>query len=239
MPIIKLDATDSTNLYLKKLVLSQPIEDFTVVSAELQQKGRGQMGTEWSSQKGKNLTFSILKRLNDFQVQNQFDLNCIVSLAVYNVLNELTVPNLSVKWPNDILSGNQKICGILIENILKGKLIHSSVIGIGINVNQTDFGTIEKATSLKLVFGANFNLDELLEMLLAKLKFYFSSPHENLRDDYIKKMYRKDKASTFKNAKNEKFTGIIRGVDSTGLLIVELEDEVIKKFGFKEISLLY
>ena len=239
MSIIKLNATDSTNLYLKQLALSQRIEDFTVVSADLQLKGRGQMGSNWHSEKGKNLTISILKNLIDFQIQNQFNLNYIVSLAVYDVLHEMTVPNLSVKWPNDILSGNQKICGILIENILKGNLIRSAILGIGLNVNQTNFDKLEKVSSLKLLLGRTLELDELTNNILEKLKYYFGVSPEDLECKYLKILFRIDKASTFTNIENQKFTGIIRGVDKDGRLAVELEDNMIKKYDLKEVKLLY
>ena len=239
MSIIKLNATDSTNLYLKQLALSQRIEDFTVVSADLQLKGRGQMGSNWHSEKGNNLTISILKNLIDFQIQNQFNLNYIVSLAIYDVLHEMTVPNLSVKWPNDILSGNQKICGILIENILNGNLIRSAIMGIGLNVNQINFGKLEKVSSLKLLLGRTLELDELTTSILEKLKYYFALPPEELKSKYLRTLFRIHKASTFTNDMNEKFVGIIRGVDQTGRLVVELEDNLIKKFNLKEIKLLY
>lgn len=239
MSIIKLNATDSTNVYLKELALSQPLEDFTVVSTELQLKGRGQMGSNWVSEKGKNLTVSILKNLKEFPTRNQFDINCVVSLAIYDVLTELSVPNLSVKWPNDILSGNQKICGILIENILKGKFIHMAILGIGLNVNQMDFGAVERASSLKLLLGSNLNLDELIHKILNKLKSYFSLPNKDLRAEYERVLYRKNKPSTFESPANKKFTGFIRGVDDAGKLIIELEDSVIKKFDLKEVKLLY
>lgn len=239
MTIIKLDATDSTNSYLKQLALSQTLDDFTIVSADLQLKGRGQMGAEWFSDKGKNLTISILKKLDSFHIENQFDLNCIVSLAIFDVLYESRVPNLSVKWPNDILSGNQKICGILIENILKGKFIHMVILGIGLNVNQIDFGEIEKVSSLKLILGRDLELDTLIELITKRLKYYFEVPSFKLRENYLKILFRKDQPSTFKNLINEKFIGIIRGVDTTGKLMVELEDCVIKKFNLKEVKLLY
>jgi BirA family biotin operon repressor/biotin-[acetyl-CoA-carboxylase] ligase len=239
MSIIKLNATDSTNTHLKQLALSQVLDDFTVVSTDLQFKGRGQMGAEWVSDSGKNLTISVLKKLKNFHIQNQFNLNCIVSLALYDVLYELKVPNLSVKWPNDILSGNQKICGILIENILKGKFIHMTILGIGLNVNQIDFSNLERASSLKLLLGSDFNLDELRTKTLDKLKSYFELSPEGLKSKYEEILFRKDKPSTFESPKNEKFTGFIRGVDTVGKLVIELEDSVMKKFDLKEVKLLY
>ena len=239
MPIIKLNATDSTNVYLKELVLSQPLEDFTVVSAELQRKGRGQIGADWHSEKGRNLTVSVLKKLMNFDVENQFNLNCIVSLAVYEVLSELSVPDLSVKWPNDILSGNQKICGILIENMLKGKQINLSIIGIGLNVNQTDFKNLEKATSIKLQLGHNLDLDELIQHLLNRLKFNFSLGSNKIAESYKEKLFRLNKLSIFKNVKGEEFHGVIRGIDANGHLLVETKKAELKKFSLKEVSLLY
>jgi len=239
MSIIKLSATDSTNSYLKELSLEQTLDDFTVVSTELQLKGRGQMGSKWVSDKGKNLTISILKKLENFDVQNQFNLNCIVSLAIYDVLLEIKAPNLYVKWPNDILSVDKKICGILIENILKGRFIQAAIIGIGLNVNQTNFGTLEKVSSLGLLLEQKLEPHNLIEPIRSRLKFYFSISSQELREKYHKILFRKDIPSTFMNTKNEKFMGIIMGVDTEGKLIVEHKDGLQKKYGLKEIKLLY
>ena len=239
MSIIKLSATDSTNSYLKELSLEQTLDDFTVVSTELQLKGRGQMGSKWVSDKGKNLTISILKKLENFDVQNQFNLNCIVSLAIYDVLLEIKAPNLYVKWPNDILSVDKKICGILIENILKGRFIQATIIGIGLNVNQTNFGTLEKVSSLGLLLEQKLEPHNLIEPIRSRLKFYFSISSQELREKYHKILFRKDIPSTFMNTKNEKFMGIIMGVDTEGKLIVEHKDGLQKKYGLKEIKLLY
>ena len=104
MHLIKLDATDSTNAYLKKLLASEDVPDGTVVQADWQRKGRGQMGREWYSDPGKNLTFSILKRFSDFPVSQQFLFNIISSLAVVEVLHRYDVPQLKVKWPNYIIT---------------------------------------------------------------------------------------------------------------------------------------
>ncbi len=239
MSIIKLSATDSTNSYLKELSLEQTLDDFTVVSTELQLKGRGQMGSKWVSDKGKNLTISILKKLENFDVQNQFNLNCIVSLAIYDVLLEIKAPNLYIKWPNDILSVDKKICGILIENILKGRFIQAAIIGIGLNVNQTNFGTLEKVSSLGLLLEQKLEPHNLIEPIRSRLKFYFSISSQELREKYHKILFRKDIPSTFMNTKNEKFMGIIMGVDTEGKLIVEHKDGLQKKYGLKEIKLLY
>ena len=241
--ILKLDATDSTNLYLKDLLRSENLSDYTVVVTKNQLKGRGQMGTSWQSEGGKNLTFSVLKKFDSLNVQYQFVLNIAVSLAVIDTLSELSVPKVKVKWPNDIMSGSKKICGILIENVLKGDKVGHSIIGIGLNVNQTDFANLDKASSLKAITGRNFNLDELLLMILERIRFYFEGIEAKtvpqLLPAYEKMLFRKDKPSTFTNEQDEMFMGYIRKVSPSGKLVLELEDRVFKEFDLKEVSLLY
>ena len=243
MNIIKLDATDSTNAYLKRLLSDGLGADFTVITAKKQLKGKGQMGAKWESDSGKNLTFSVLRQGLGLSVANYFVLNICVSLAVYKTLKAHQVPDLSVKWPNDILSGTSKICGILIENILSGNLINTAIIGIGLNVNQTFFGELENASSLKLILGSNFDLDELLHEIVENLKSIFlestTNSTENLWKAYEDVLFRKDKPSTFENKQNELFMGFIRGVSSTGKLQIMLEDNVLKEFDIKEVKLLY
>ena len=170
MQIIKLSATDSTNAYLKSLAQSEILDDHTIVVADEQRKGRGQMGADWQSEAGKNLTFSLLKHFDHLLIENRFRLNICVSLAIAGALSEQHVPNLSIKWPNDILSGNAKICGILIENILMGDKIRTSIIGIGLNVNQMTFDNLENVSSLKLLLGRTLNLDELLHKIALHLE---------------------------------------------------------------------
>ena len=241
--IIKLDATDSTNLYLKELLQSIPMEDYTVVVAKKQLKGRGQMGSVWQSEEGKNLTFSVLKNFDTLHVEHQFLLNIGVSMAVADVLRELSVPNVSVKWPNDIMSGSYKICGILIENVLKGQLVGHAIIGIGLNVNQTHFENLDKASSLKLLTGNFFDLDELLQRILGRLQHHLKHLEgktvSQLLPSYEKMLFRKDKPSTFTNTQGEMFMGFIRKVTPTGKLVLELEDQIFKEYDLKEISLLY
>lgn len=243
MRMIKLDATDSTNAYMKNLMLSEKPEDFTIVIANEQLNGRGQMATQWESEAGKNLTFSVLKYFDNFRIQDQFLLNIITSLAVYNTLKKLFVPNMYIKWPNDILSGSFKICGILIENNLKNDNIKSSVIGIGLNVNQLDFGNLKTASSLKKIKGRNFNLDEVLSSIVLHLKIIFEEIEfkkvDELRKQYESLLFRKDKPSTFKDSDSNLIAGYIRGISTEGKLVVELEDCVLKQFTFKELELLY
>nr|WP_297784681.1 biotin--[acetyl-CoA-carboxylase] ligase [uncultured Allomuricauda sp.] len=241
--ILKLDATDSTNQYLKDLLRSENPPDFTVVVAEKQLQGRGQMGSVWEGEAGKNLTFSVLKRFNALSVRHQFVLNILVSMAICDVLKELSLPAVKVKWPNDIMSGSKKVCGILIENVLKGEQVGQSIIGIGLNVNQSDFANLDKASSLKRITGRNFDLDELLQKLLERiwlrLEAIESKTVTQLLPSYEKLLFRKDKPSTFTDAKGEMFMGYIRRVSPSGKLVIELEDRVFKEFDLKEVNLLY
>ncbi len=241
--IIKLDATDSTNRYLKDLVLSKSLDDYTVVITQNQTKGRGQMGSGWQSDPGKNLTFSFLKKFEALHVDHQFNLNICVSLAILASLERLGIPNLRVKWPNDIMSGSFKICGILIENILKGHFVSYSVIGIGLNVNQTIFPNLEKAASLKSVTKETFDLEALLNEILAELKNHLSGIEAKtvtqMLPAYERFLFRKDKISTFKDGNGALFMGFIRRISPNGKLILELENNKTKAFDLKEISLLY
>jgi BirA family biotin operon repressor/biotin-[acetyl-CoA-carboxylase] ligase len=241
--ILKLDATDSTNFFLKDLLRSENPMDYTVVVTKSQLKGRGQMNTVWASEGGKNLTFSVLKKFDAMSVRHQFALNIAVSLAMYEALGKLSIPDVQIKWPNDIMSGSSKICGILIENMLRGNKIGEAVIGIGLNVNQTDFGELGKASSLKLVTGRNFDLDELLHTILDSIQLQLDTVEAKtvaqLLPAYERLLFRKDKPSTFTNAKGERFMGYIRRVSALGKLVIELEDQIIKEFDFKEVTLLY
>lgn len=243
MRIIKLNAIDSTNVYLKDLLHAKSMEDFTVVVADKQLKGRGQMGTVWESESGKNLTFSMLKQNVGLKVTQQFVLNMQISLAVYDALQELNVPNLRVKWPNDILSGKTKICGILIENILSGSIINASIIGIGLNVNQVNFGKLPKVSSMKALLGQNFDLDEVLQEITKKLRNRLlklqTIAFSELKESYEKVLFRKDKPSTFETPDGELQMGFIRGVSEEGKLVVTLQDNIQKVYGLKEIKLLY
>ena len=153
MQLIKLNATDSTNNYLKKLMLETVLDDFSVVVTNHQTKGRGQMGSEWSSEKDKNLTFSVLKSKTSLLLHQQFMLSILVSLSIVKTLEGYNIPKLAIKWPNDILSDHHKIAGILIENSIKNQQIEFSVIGIGLNVNQEIFEGLPKVCSLKHILG--------------------------------------------------------------------------------------
>ncbi|WP_166965803.1 biotin--[acetyl-CoA-carboxylase] ligase [Yeosuana marina] len=243
MPIIKLDAIDSTNRYLRKLTNEEVVKDYTTVVTKHQTNGRGQMGTIWNSESSKNLTFSVFKDVSKQHIEYPFYISIATSLALIKSLQSFSIPKLSVKWPNDILSEDKKICGILIENVIKQSHITASIIGIGLNINQTQFEGLPKASSLKLLSGRTFYLDEVLDVVLKNLKYYFnilkSQDYSNLKREYEMYLFRKNKPSTFKDAEGCVFSGFIKNVSVSGNLRVLLEDEIIKEYDLKDITLLY
>ena len=239
MQIIKLNASDSTNQYLHDLIGQISLEDFAVVTARYQTKGRGQRATIWQSEKDKNLIISILKKEIDLNPQHQFLLNIVVSLAVFKTLQAFKIPKLSIKWPNDILSHDKKIGGILIELILKKNTIDKAIIGIGLNINQTTFKDLPSASSLQNITGIHYDLDELLHKLLDNFKYYFSIKNTaELWTTYENLLFRKDKPSTFVSLNGDLFSGIIKGVSQRGKLMVKTEN-FIEEFDLKSIKLLY
>tara|TARA_B100000959_G_scaffold225791_1_gene240038 strand:- start:421 stop:1152 length:732 start_codon:yes stop_codon:yes gene_type:complete len=242
MNIIKLDAIDSTNNYLKKIILNEGINDYTVVTAKFQTQGKGQLGTEWESEHSKNLICSVYKKEINIKVQDQFVVSALVSLALIKTLRKINLSNMHIKWPNDIMSDNKKICGILIENIVKENYIKDTVIGIGLNVNQTIFNNLPNAASIKNLIGTTCSIDEILKDLVKNLKYYFNeldkSSINSIFEKYEDALFRINKPSTFKNLKGEVFSGYIKGVSRLGKLNVMLEDNLVESYDLKEISML-
>lgn len=243
MHIIKLHATDSTNTYLKQLVQAAHINDPTLLVAEAQEKGRGQRGNSWHSVKGQSLTFSIYKQLRGLQAENQFMISMVASLAIAHALSDMGVPNVTIKWPNDILSDRKKVVGILVENILEGGSIKHTIIGVGINVNNPDFPNLPQAGSLMLESGRKYDLEEVLsvvsESMVQKLQ---ELPHTNitvLKEIYENRLFRKDVITVFEDVEEKRFNGRIKGISELGELILETEESMENKFQLKEIKMIY
>lgn len=215
----------------------------TVVVAESQLAGRGQMGNGWCSKKGESLTFSMFQTYEGLHAERQFIISMAVSIAIAKALEKMNVPRISVKWPNDILSANKKIGGILIENVLDGSFVRYSVIGFGLNVNEVDFPNLPQASSLKLQTGKNFQLEEVLDALLKNvfksLKNLSVSDFSEMKKQYEKKLFRKEKISVFETPERVRFNGIIKGVSDIGELLVETENNPLQKFQMKEVKLIY
>lgn len=242
MPIIKLDAIDSTNDYLKQLHKESEVENYTIVMANEQMKGKGQMGAKWVSEKGKNLTMSVLVKDLFLRNENIFDLNIAVALSVLNVLKNSLIPNLSVKWPNDIMSDSKKVAGILIENGLKPDASFTSVIGIGLNLNQTNFDGLPQASSLKCITGEDYDLERIAVLVRNSLEKNIQIlvyNRESLWDEYHQNIYKINYPSAFEDKMGNRFMGIIKKVTQDGKLEVVLEDDSIAHYEVKEIKMLY
>lgn len=243
LEIDKLRTIDSTNDYLKSQIKKEDLQNDKVVWALEQTKGRGQMGTTWFTEGGKNLTFSVFRKVKNLSINEQFYALMAASLAVKDVLEKLLIKKVSVKWPNDILSDKKKICGILIENVIKKGQLDAMIIGVGLNVNQVEWPDLKNITSIKNETGIHFELEEILKMLLDQFHHYvellLKKDFETIQSDYEKHLFRNGKISTFKNKNGTLFTGIIQGVTSQGRLILLEEDDVIKEYALKEIQLLF
>ncbi len=218
------------------------LENFTIAVTKNQQKGRGQRDANWYSEPFKNLTFSVLVNELKLKTNEAKYINFAVSLAIFKVLEIYKIPNLFIKWPNDIMSANKKICGILIENSLSNNKINNSIIGIGLNVNQVNFPNLERVSSLNNILGYELNLDDLLIDLIKQLKFQFELLNKklfsNLENEYLAVLYKKDIPSMFKTDKGITFLGKIIGIATNGNLLVESENNGVEEFAIKEISFL-
>jgi len=243
MKLIKLDAIDSTNDFLKELLTNNNLENFTVITAEAQNKGKGQMGSVWVSETGKNLTMSVLVKDFIFDINQIYNLNISVAVAIITVLESYNIPKLSIKWPNDIMSDNKKVGGILIENVIKGATNIDSIIGIGLNVNQANFDGLPKASSLSLMAKSAFDKFEILQKIVEEIKLNISkleaNKSEELWQKYIDLLFKKEVPMPFENATGQRFMGIIQGVSKIGQLELLLEDNTVKTYGIKEIQMLY
>lgn len=242
MKLIKLDAIDSTNEFLKGISTQQDLENFTVVTAENQTNGKGQMGAVWNSEVGKNLIMSVLVKDYLEDINTIFNLNIAIAMAVIATLKKNTIPDLSIKWPNDILSANKKIGGILIENSIKSDGTILSVVGLGLNVNQTNFEGLPKASSLAVIAGHEFDKEMLLFEIVANIEKNIAESKYNLnslREQFINSLFKKDIPMPFTNQKEERFMGIIQGISPIGRLQVLLADDSIAEFDIKEIQMLY
>ncbi|MDI9311348.1 MAG: biotin--[acetyl-CoA-carboxylase] ligase [Limnohabitans sp.] len=242
MKIIKLSAIDSTNDFLKKLISSQEVENLTIITAKKQTNGRGQMGASWDTEEDKNLITSILIKELINNTQKLFELNIAIAISIIEALKKIDIPDLSIKWPNDIMSGNKKIAGILIENSIKENDI-LSIIGIGLNVNQTNFENLPKASSLKVITGNEFDLEDILIKIIERIKDNIENIRSNnsleLWEKYHYLLFKIGKPIVFENENQGKFMGIIKKVNKNGLLEVQLEDDSIQTYGIKEITMIY
>ena len=239
MRIKWLAEADSTNNVLLRHI--RDYDNLSVVAAVSQTAGRGQRGNRWVSAPGDNLTFSLLLKPQGLPAREVMALTCLATLAVRDTLRGEGVAAV-IKWPNDIYVGKRKICGMLVENGLEGADIAWSVIGIGINLNQTEFpGEVLNPTSLKRLTGRSYELEPFLEKVCRGLEerlpeLEAAEGRNGLLQAYEQDLFQKDIAATYRDlATGEEFIGTIRGITPEGLLRVEAEG-LERTFGFKEVG---
>ena len=241
MKIIKLDAIDSTNSYLKKLLNKESLDDLTVVVSKHQTQGKGRNGNVWLNKPSLNLAFSIYKRFSDFEIDKKFMLNVISSISVYETLRKYNLLDLTIKWPNDIMTANKKISGILIENNIRGNSIKNSVIGIGININQSEFKNLPNATSIFIETGKLNSIDIIAQELQKALEKNFNlfKINENeLIKNYNSLLYKKNEISNFSANDMSKFQGNIIKVGIDGKITIRVSNKQLSKYSESEIKLI-
>ncbi len=215
----------STNDYAADLLAEFPPEG-TVIQALEQSAGKGQRGNRWESEVGKNLLMSMILYPAWLAPHKIFDLNLVISLAIVKALETfLSTHDIAIKWPNDILIERKKVCGILIENQLEGRVLKNSVVGIGLNVNQHIFPQqlLSKAASLKSFLQKDLSVSEVRDILLSKVELYYTrlqaGEHSALKLQYLTYLY--GFRQTVRLMIDGKiYTALIQGVDDTGRLMV-------------------
>lgn len=230
----------STNTYALQLCQQKQSVEGTVVITNNQTAGRGQRGNTWEAEPGTNLTFSLVLKPTFLHAAEQFMLNRAVSLGIADFLRSQLPKAVKIKWPNDMLVQEKKICGVLIENVIQGSGLSASVVGIGLNVNQHRF-SIDRATSLYLQTGISYDLSAMLDELLHCIERYWlmlrEGRYEILNDQYLELLFARDEKRQFK-AGTEIFEGAITGVDVVGRLMIQTPFGE-RVFGMKEVEFVY
>lgn len=227
----------STNSVALELSQKQALPEGTIIITSHQIRGRGQQGNAWISESGKNLTFSIVLKPAFLSIKEHFALNMVASLGVREFVQSKLTSITRVKWPNDVLVDERKVCGILIENQIQGNGFTNSVVGIGLNINQRGFH-LNNATSLTMVSGASYDLQLALEDLCSHLeKWYVILKQKGVgyvREAYLTSLFGIGERRVFRS-KNGEFKGVINGVDDHGRLMIEVDGNV-HHFSNKEVQ---
>ena len=234
MLIIKLSAIDSTNAFLKQWVQQTKAHNAIAVRAGYQTHGTGRMGSKWHAEKDLNLLCSVY--LGGISIENDaiFEINKRVCLAILDTLTPHNVPSLQIKWPNDILSAEKKIGGVLVEPILRGKEVIAVVIGCGINVNQLDFPNLPCASSIRKATGKTHALEPLFETLAANIESAVrASNTDNSR--YLDALFKLNQACGFEKLDGTSFSATIMGVADDGKLRLKHSDGTTENFEEKKL----
>ena len=222
--VFKLNSVDSTNNYAANLLKDGIIENGAVVMADFQTNGRGQRSNVWHSAPGMNLCASFVYLPANLALSDLMTINWWVSLSVIDLLNKFSV-KASIKWPNDIFVEDLKVGGLLIETVNQRTQVKSIIIGVGINVNQLDFNTIQ-ATSIKKINGIHNSVEDVLWSLCDSLtsNVPLLSQRDMLKSSYEAHLFRVGVKQEFLIAEQAVF-GEIQGVGSLGQLKVRIDKQ--------------
>lgn len=236
---ITLDTVDSTMQYLARPELSACEDSFIVVTADFQTAGRGQKGTSWESEAGKNLLLGLRLRPTFLHPQVQFYLSEICALSLAETLD--TYANgFSIKWPNDIYYGDRKVSGMLLEHTLQGATLERTIVGIGLNINQQNFySDAPNPVSLYQILGRETDREALLQDFLQRFQTYYQRLEQQdfaaIHSAYLQRLFRRHEWATYEDAHGT-FSGRILDVEPTGRLVVETAEGECRKYAFKEIA---
>ncbi|MDR0831154.1 MAG: biotin--[acetyl-CoA-carboxylase] ligase [Prevotellaceae bacterium] len=241
MTINYLLSTDSTSVYLRNLLKDGDLPDKYCVCADFQTVGRGQMGTVWESNKGENLLFSVYLKTAKIPVNQQFLLSEIVALGIISALKKY-LPEIKIKWANDIYFQDKKLCGVLVENVIAGSQMKYSIIGIGLNINQLYFSEkTSNAISLRKILNKKFDLKVILQEVLNEIFTLFDNflpeKSEDLQRQYFENLYRNSGFFPY-SADGENFNAKIVSVDADGRLNLLTDNGIEKSFYFKQVQFL-
>ena len=234
--IIRLESVDSTNNYIANLLKEGILENGTVILADEQFAGRGQRNAEWHTKPGENLTFSFFLDSVNLSVNNQFYLTCIVSLSLVQLLDKFGL-KAKIKWPNDIFIHQKKIAGVLIENQLSSMSIKSSIIGIGLNVNQIEFDGLNATSILKETDSRKMPMDVLysfIEVFNSNWVNLSEGKLSGIKSEYLSYLYQFNELKEYED-KNGVFEGKITDVLNSGHLMID-RDGIQQTYELKEIS---
>jgi BirA family biotin operon repressor/biotin-[acetyl-CoA-carboxylase] ligase len=237
-PVIYLEETDSTSREMRIRAEAGKLTNESAVMAGFQTAGRGQSGTNWESEAGRNLTCSILYCPLHLPAAQSFAVVEMAALSVKNMLDR-HVLGVTVKWPNDIYWMSGKIAGILIENEIDGNRIVRSIIGIGLNLNQTVFrGDAPNPVSLSQITGVEYDPEEMLRQL--RIEFHpfvgllASGGQEAIHREYVQAQYRNGGFHPFEDA-GGRFEARLRDIEPSGHLLLEHRDGAVSRYAFKEV----
>ncbi len=238
--IIQLDSVDSTNNFAAKKLIEGELAEGTAIMASFQFQGKGQRGAYWQSTKGLNLLFSLIFYPKFLKADRQFYLSKIISISIAEFLQDIGLLNISIKWPNDILADGMKIAGILIENSIRLENLETSIIGIGINVNEQEFKEL-RATSILLETGRFHPIAELSQQLFQIIQKYYELlqfGNEKLINERYTNLLFGQKRSYKYLIEREVVNCKVERVSLTGELYLNCENEILGPFGVRELKLL-